>query len=86
MAIMEQEQFQAWRDNPLTQEFLGLVRKRQQELTAAWGRGLPLSPEQQAQAVLLGQLAGISFDHEPENDRYGIFEMFGQERPEEVNP
>ena len=85
MAIMEQEQFQAWRDSPLTQEFLGLVRKRQQDLMAAWGRGQPLSPEQQAQAQLLGLLAGISFDHEPENDRYGIYELFGIERPEEVN-
>lgn len=60
MAILDKEEFQRWRDHPLTVEFLGVLRQRRSDLMEAWGRGQFLSPEQQAQAVLLGQLAGVS--------------------------
>lgn len=58
------EGFQAWKDSPATQEFLGLLGQRQRDLMAAWGRGASLTPEQQAQAVLLGQLSRIRFREE----------------------
>jgi hypothetical protein len=62
MTILEREGFQQWKDSPLTREFLGLLAKRQLGLMEAWGRGQPLLPEQQAQAVILGKLAEISFE------------------------
>jgi hypothetical protein len=62
MMILEQEAFQQWKDNPLTREFLSILKDRRQHLMEAWGRGQPLMPEQQAQAVLLGQLAEINFE------------------------
>jgi hypothetical protein len=62
MTILEPEEFQRWKDSPLTQEFLSLLKARQQNLMEAWGRGQPVSPEQQAQAVILGQLAQVRFE------------------------
>lgn len=62
MTILEQAEFQRWKENPLTKDFLSLLAKRQASLMEAWGRGVPMAPEQQAQAVVLGQLAEISFD------------------------
>ena len=61
MTILEREEFQAWKASPVTAEFLSLLAARQQALMAAWGSGSPLTPEQQAQAVILGQLARIRF-------------------------
>lgn len=62
MAILEPEEFQRWRDQPLTGEFLGLLKLRRQHLMEAWAGGMPLTPEQQAQAVLLGQLSEVRLD------------------------
>lgn len=58
--LLDPEQFQAWKEHPVTAEFLRFLKDRQRGLMEAWGRGVALCPEQQAQAVLLGQLAGIS--------------------------
>lgn len=74
MTILEREGFQQWKDNPLTREFLSLLANRQLGLMEAWGRGQPLSPEQQAQAVILGKLAEVSFED--------VEEMAGIEREE----
>jgi hypothetical protein len=62
MQILEEAEFQRWKDNPLTREFLSLLGKRQLNLMEAWGRGQPMAPEQQAQAVILGQLAQVRFE------------------------
>lgn len=62
MSLKTQEGFQAWKDSPLTKEFLQYLKDRQQDLCLAWGVGKTLTVEQQAQAVLLNQLAGISWD------------------------
>jgi hypothetical protein len=62
MTILEAEEFQRWKDNPLTREFLSLLAQRQPALTEAWGRGVQMAPEQQAQAVILGQLAQVRFE------------------------
>jgi hypothetical protein len=59
MTIRTEEGFQAWKDSPLTREFLQFLKDRQRSLMEAWGRGKSLNPEHQAQAVLLGQLAEI---------------------------
>lgn len=55
--LSNRDEFQAWKESPQTKEFLTFLRDRQSDLTAGWGRGLPMTPEQQGQAVLLGQLA-----------------------------
>jgi len=62
MQILEREEFQRWRDHPLTAEFLKLLDQRRNNLMEAWAAGQPLAPEQQAQAVLLGQLTQVSFE------------------------
>lgn len=62
MVILDKEEFQRWRGHPLTVEFLALLSRRRTELMEAWGRGLRLAPEQQAQAVLLGRLAEVNFN------------------------
>lgn len=64
MQILEREAFQEWRENPLTREYLTLLARRKQDLMEQWAAGLPgtHSPEFQAQARLLGQLAEISWD------------------------
>lgn len=51
-----------WKGNPLTQAFLGYLRDRQMALMEAWALGSMEAPEQQAQAVILGQLHRISSD------------------------
>ena len=53
------EEFQAWKDQPATREFLNYLRDRQSDLMQAWGEGRTNSAEHQAQAVLLGRLAQI---------------------------
>ncbi len=60
--LLDPGEFQRWMDNPTTREFLGYLRDRQQALMAAWGRGVSTTVEQQAAAVLLGQLADLSFE------------------------
>ena len=60
--LLDPEEFQRWKDCPLTQCFLNYLRDRQSDLMLAWGRGLVVLPEEQAQAVVLGQLAEIRFE------------------------
>ena len=76
MTILEPEEFQRWKDQPLTREFLKVLAKRRQALMEGWGSGQMLTPEQQSQAVLLGQLAAVSFDD--------VCDMAGVERAETV--
>lgn len=61
MSLTNPEEFLAWRDSPLTQEFLGLLRKRQLSMMEAWGSGTAWTETQQGQAVLLGELARLRF-------------------------
>lgn len=58
--LLDPGEFRAWKDHPTTVEFLRFLKDRQMALAEAWARGTVWSPEQQAQAVLLGQLAEIS--------------------------
>lgn len=60
--LLDPEAFQAWKAQPQTQEFLQFLADRQADLMLAWGQGVSLMPEHQAQAVLLGQLADLSFE------------------------
>jgi hypothetical protein len=70
MTIRTEEGFQAWKDSPLTREYLQFLRDRQAALMRAWAEGKSLTPEHQAQAVLLGQLAEIRWHDVAE--QYGI--------------
>ena len=60
--LQEEEVFQAWKDSPLTKAFRELLLTKQQNLSQAWARGHSMTPENQASAVLLGQLADLSHD------------------------
>lgn len=60
--LQDPEVFQAWKDSPLTKDFLSLLMLKQRGLMEAWARGHSMQPEEQAQAVLLGRLAGLSHD------------------------
>ncbi len=70
MQIHQREVFQEWLQNPLTQEYHQFHRDRRASLAERWARGNPLTPEHQAQAVMLGQLADISWEDIAE--QYGI--------------
>ena len=58
--LLNPEALREWKASPLTQDFLAYLRDRQMDLMQAWGRGVLWNPEQQAQAVLLDQLADLS--------------------------
>lgn len=68
--LLDPEAWTAWKNSPLTQEYLRFLREHQDRLTQAWARGASLAPEQQAQAVLLGKLADLSL--EDLNEHYGV--------------
>ena len=82
MPLTDPETFKAWAESPLTQEFLGLLGRRQRSLEEAWGRGRSLSAEQQAQAVLLGKLSRLRYDDDPEDDAASIRDLAGLEEIE----
>lgn len=63
------EEFLAWKEHPATQEYLTFLKDRQSDLKEAWGRGLSTTPEQQAQAVLLGQMVDLRWSDLA--DQYG---------------
>lgn len=71
------EEFLAWKEHPATQEYLTFLKDRQSDLKEAWGRGLSMTPEQQAQAVLLGQLVGLRWSD--------LAEQYGWKREEADN-
>lgn len=74
MMLADKEVFQAWKEDHRTQEFFQYLKDRQTDLSTAWAEGKQLSPEQQAQAVLLGRLADLSHDD--------IIEQYAIEQPE----
>jgi hypothetical protein len=57
---MDPETLRAWKDQPLTQAFLRYLKDRRQDLMVARARGACLTPEEQAQAVCLTALVGLS--------------------------
>jgi hypothetical protein len=60
--LLDREQFQAWKEHPVTAEFFQYLRDRQSRLKDRWAEGTAWTPEEQAQAVQLGRLLGISSD------------------------
>ena len=60
--LTSREEFQRWTEHPGTVAFLEYLRDRQEALMVAWARGSQMAPEQQAQAVMLGQLVSLSAD------------------------
>lgn len=58
--LIDPEELRRWKSQPATEEFFLLLEKRRQDLTQAWARGVSMGPEQQASAVLLSQLLGLS--------------------------
>lgn len=70
--LADKAEFQRWADSPATVEFLSYLRERQLHLMQAWGRGLALTVEQQAQAVLLGQLAELTWEDLAQQYRWEV--------------
>ena len=66
--LTTREGFQAWVDRKETQEFLALLRSKQLRMMEEWGSGRTWEAEQQAQAVLLGQLARLRFNEADQDD------------------
>ena len=83
MQITNPEEFSQWLANPLTQEFLGLLKARHLRLTEAWGAGRQLTAEEQAQAVLLGQLARLRFSSDGDEVAASIEDLAGIEKEDE---
>ena len=71
MSLTDRDQFRAWMDLPPTKEFFSLLRQKQVGLMERWAEGSAVTPEEQSQAVLLGQLARLRFD-ESEQDGIGM--------------
>lgn len=68
MSLTNRAAFLEWRDQPRTQEFLKLLRAKQCRMMEAWGSGTAWAAEQQAQAVLLGELARLRFSEDDQDD------------------
>ncbi len=58
--LTEPENFQQWKDSPLTQAFLAYLKDRRAYLMEQWGRGQPMPPELQAQAVVLHRISNLT--------------------------
>lgn len=78
MLILQPEEFQRWKDHPLTQEFLQFLADWQEAMMVAWAKSSQPMPWEQAQANLLGQLLAINcdeirsrYDMEPVNEHLG---------------
>lgn len=72
--LINREEFQRWADHPGTKAFMTYLADGQRALMKAWAAGKSLVPEQQAQAVLLGQLVRVSSDD--------IARQYGVEAPD----
>lgn len=60
--LINQEELAEWKRHPVTAEFLAYLSDRQQALMELWGRGNPMSPANQAEAVTLGTMIHINSD------------------------
>jgi hypothetical protein len=60
--LTDPEVYQGWKDSPQTQAYLQILNQRRLYLMEEWARGRMTTPEQQAQAVLLTQLADLSHE------------------------
>lgn len=76
--LTDKEAFQEWINSPLTLEWIKYLKDRQQALMEAWSQGSMTSPEEQAQAVLLGQLARIRSED--------IMDHYSHQRSEGIVP
>lgn len=60
--ITDPAEFQAWRDLPLTQEFLAFLKEEARRLADLWTTGAELHPRTQPRAQLFRELSEIGFD------------------------
>ncbi len=72
MPLTQREDFLAWRDQPQTQEFLALLRDRQQSLMERWALGHQMLPQEQAEATTLGELARLRFSEADQVEPWGM--------------
>ena len=54
------QDFLAWKANPLTQGFLQYLTDYRLQMAMLWAEGQPMTPQQQAQAEVMGDLASLS--------------------------
>lgn len=87
MSLSNREDFQVWRDHPLTREFLALLEANHLSLTQAWGRGRLMPPEAQTRAEVLGALSRLRHRRDQcEDNETSIEELMGADwtpEPEE---
>lgn len=55
------EQFEAWKAGEANQGFLKFVLDSREALMADWADGRPMTPENQATAVVYGDLLGLQW-------------------------
>lgn len=78
MSLSNREDFQIWRDHPLTKEFLTLLEANHLSLTQAWGRGRLMTLEEQSRAQTLGALGRLRYSRaECEDNEASIEELMG---------
>lgn len=84
MPLSNPEEFQAWRDSPLTKEFLNLLVENHLSMTLAWGRGRLMTEREQEKATVLGSLARLRFSRaDCEDNETSIEELMGKDWSEE---
>ena len=54
------QDFLAWKANPLTQGFLQYLTDHRRSMADLWASGQPMTPQQQAQAEVEGDLINLS--------------------------
>jgi hypothetical protein len=61
MQRFNREGLEHWLSLRQTKLYLAFLRDQQAALGQLWARGQPMSPEQQAKALLMGELASLSW-------------------------
>lgn len=60
--LIDPEAMAAWKAHPGTVAFRQYLKDFRAELAEAWAAGNPMSPQQQAQADLMGQMVELDSD------------------------
>lgn len=73
--LTDPEQMAGWLGNRQTQAFRQYLQDFRARMAEAWASGQPMTPQHQAQADLLGQMAGLDCD--AIRKFYGLEELNG---------
>lgn len=79
MDRFNKEAFQEWKAHPLTKVLLAFLRDNQTKLAQQWAAGTEMSPQQQAKALLMGELSALEW---ADYARFYGLEADDQDQPE----